>query len=331
MQDRIRWLAVASIALVVGVIAWRLLQGSYRGDIQRICFAQKNSGVDPLSDTHKVEEYAHDHLDTPEGSKWFTELMDKGVGERATDLTDEAKRLGITDCPLAKSYVSIKAQGEYRRDITTFCSDLTSIEQYDDDSRLAQMLDWIHTKAKSPRTQELADKLAQAAAPERPAVVRATTNDAGVYDCQVALVLTRPQSHPRKATAVVTLGDPQINGDLKGPELVTVLLPSEDDLQKCYDAGLARDPNLIGRVVLKFVIAAGGDVSRMDVDSTTTLPDHDVSHCIATTVQGVKFPAKSAAPNTVLLPIELIPNAAAAPLRPSAPPWIAHPRPPTPH
>ncbi len=86
MQNRIRWMVVAAVALVVGVIAWRLLKGSYREDVRRICFAEKNSGVDATKDAHKVEEYAKEHLDTPEGSKWFSELVAKGVSDRASTL-----------------------------------------------------------------------------------------------------------------------------------------------------------------------------------------------------------------------------------------------------
>jgi len=309
MQNRIRLMVAAAVALVVGVVLWTLFKGSYREDIRRICFAEKNSGVDATKDTHKVEQYAKEHLDTPEGAKWFTELTTKGVSDRGAALADEAKRLGITDCPLVKSYVAVKANGDYQHDLYGFCSDLVTIEQYDDDERLKRMVDWIHIKAKSPRTQELAEKLSAAPAAQRAEIVRTTTTDAAVYICEVANLLTRPQSHPVGPKPIVAIGNAQINGDLKEGELDTTLVAAEDDLHKCYDSGLAHAPTLGGRLMLNFVILPDGKVGHMAVEQSSTLPDRDVAKCVSATVKALHFPKKNAPLNAVLLPLDFTPGA----------------------
>jgi hypothetical protein len=310
MQNRIRWMVVAAVALVVGVVAWRLLKGSYREDVRRICFAEKNSGVDAAKDTHKVEQYAKEHLDTPEASKWFTELMAKGVADRASGLSDEAKRLGIDDCPLVRSYLSVKANGDYQHDLYGICSDLVTIEQYDDAERLKRIVDWIHIKAKSPRTQELAEKLSAAPPSQRASILQTTTTDAAVYICELASLLTRPQSHQRQANPIVAIGDPQINGDMKEGELVAALIAAEDDLHKCYDSGLAHDPNLAGRIMLNFVILPAGNVGHLSVEASSTLADRDVVKCVATTVKSLHYPKKDAPLNAVLLPLDFTPGTA---------------------
>jgi hypothetical protein len=313
MQNRIRWMVAAAVALVVGVVLWTLFKGSYREDVRRICFAEKNSGVDATKDTHKVEQYAKEHLDTPEGAKWFTELIAKGVADRASGLSDEAKRLGITDCPLVSAYVAVKASGDYQHDLYGICSDLVTIEQYDDDERLKRMVDWIHLKAKSPRTQELADKLSAAPPSQRAEIVRTTTTDASVYICELASLLTRPQSHPKTANPVVAIGDPQINGDMKEGELVGALIAAEDDLHKCYDSGLAHDPTMAGRLMLNFVILPDGHVGHMSVEASSTLHDRDVAKCVAATVKALHYPKKDSPLNAVLLPLDFTPGAAPPP------------------
>jgi hypothetical protein len=324
MQNRIRWMVVAAVALVVGVVAWRLLKGSYREDVRRICFAEKNSGADATKDTHKVEQYAKEHLDTPEGSKWFTELIAKGVADRASGLADESKRLGIDDCPLVRAYVAVKANGDYQHDLYGVCSELVTIEQYDDAERLKRIVDWIHIKAKSPRTQELADKLSAAPPQQRAEIVRTTATDAAVYICELASLLTRPQSHPKQANPIVSIGDPQINGDMKEGELVGALIAAEDDLHKCYDTGLAHEPTLSGRLMLNFMILPAGNVGHMSVEESSTLHDRDVAKCVAATVKALHFPKKDSPLNAVLLPLDFTPglaptaSASASPPAPSA-------------
>jgi hypothetical protein len=318
MQNRIRWMVAAAVALVVGVIVWTLVKGSYREDIHRICFAEKNSGVDATKDTHKVEQYAKEHLDTPEASKWFNDLLAKGVADRASILGDESKRLGISDCPLVRAYVSVKANGDYQHDLYGLCSDLVSIEQYDDDGRLQHIVDWIHLKAKSPRTQELAEKLSAAPPAQRAGIVQKTTSDAAVYICELASLLTRPQSHPRGANPIVSIGHPEINGDMKEGELVAALIPAEDDLHKCYDSGLAHDPTLAGRMMLNFVILPAGNVSHLSVEPSSTMHDRDVTKCVATTVKMQHYPKKDSPLNAILLPIDFVPGLTTPPSSPSA-------------
>lgn len=61
-----------------------------------------------------------------------------------------------------------------------------------------------------------------------------------------------------------------------------------DQVRACYEAGLARDPSLDGRVVIRFTIDRDGTVGESEVTSTT-LTDPAVGECIAEAALGWRF------------------------------------------
>jgi hypothetical protein len=61
-------------------------------------------------------------------------------------------------------------------------------------------------------------------------------------------------------------------------------------MQKCYEAGLAHDPKLQGRVVVKFIVEKDGTVSSAD-DAGSDLPDKGTIACVAGVFRTMVFPA----------------------------------------
>lgn len=88
--------------------------------------------------------------------------------------------------------------------------------------------------------------------------------------------------------------------------------------QRCYEAGLARDPKLTGRVLVRFVIGADGKVTEAGpagADAARTadvvtpgdapappMPDAKVAACVVDVVRGAAFPAPDGGAVTVVYP-----------------------------
>lgn len=75
----------------------------------------------------------------------------------------------------------------------------------------------------------------------------------------------------------------------------------------CYEAGLARNPKLEGRVMVRFVIERDGIVKNSR-DGGSEIPDPQVSDCIVHEFVGLQFPALERGLVTVVYPILLSPG-----------------------
>jgi hypothetical protein len=75
----------------------------------------------------------------------------------------------------------------------------------------------------------------------------------------------------------------------------------------CYDAGLARDPRLTGRVGIRFVIRPDGHVTNASVVDNT-LPNCAVSACVRNRFKELVFPKPEGGVVTVVYPIMLKPG-----------------------
>ena len=65
-----------------------------------------------------------------------------------------------------------------------------------------------------------------------------------------------------------------------------------NEVRHCYNQGLARDPDLQGKLTVAFTIDAQGRVGRAS-ESSTTLPDRRVNTCVVKAVTRWKFPRPS--------------------------------------
>lgn len=86
-----------------------------------------------------------------------------------------------------------------------------------------------------------------------------------------------------------------------------------DRFRGCYEAGLARDPKLGGRVVLQFSIESSGRVGAAEVvegppSEVPKLSDREVLDCILAACRGIEFPAFASGEMTIVYPIVLSPD-----------------------
>jgi hypothetical protein len=87
-----------------------------------------------------------------------------------------------------------------------------------------------------------------------------------------------------------------------------VLAPLRARYRACYDAGLIRDANLGGKVVLKLDIAPSGALTAVEADTSSTLSDAGVTGCIVEATKPLTFPAAERKTDFTY-PIELTPGA----------------------
>jgi hypothetical protein len=77
--------------------------------------------------------------------------------------------------------------------------------------------------------------------------------------------------------------------------------------QRCYEAGLARNPNLAGRVVVRFVIERDGSVQQAE-NGGGDMPDPEVIKCLVAEYKRLKFPSPEGGIVTVVYPIMFSPG-----------------------
>ena len=85
------------------------------------------------------------------------------------------------------------------------------------------------------------------------------------------------------------LGIAQVQGGLDKDLIRRVVRAHINEIRYCYNQGLARDPNLKGRVAVQFQINSVGKVPTAVV-SDTDVKDGNVSSCIAQSVRRWSFP-----------------------------------------
>jgi hypothetical protein len=186
---------LAGLALVAGVVVWRLAIASYRADVETMCHAEARSGLVLSKDMQALTAWLRGHLTTPEGNELLSRLGDAPMSARAARLRDAAASVGAGACPMTASYESLVNDGDYRADLQRLCSYVTfpDLAAGDDAARLAALEDWIEGQAKNPRTQALAAPLRSAGTPaERARVLREASGEMGIYTCDVAKTLETP-------------------------------------------------------------------------------------------------------------------------------------------
>jgi TonB family protein len=62
-------------------------------------------------------------------------------------------------------------------------------------------------------------------------------------------------------------------------------------LRACYQEGVTRRPDLVGRVVVRFVISTTGMVSSASI-VTSTMGDRAVEGCLLRAIEGIRFPSQ---------------------------------------
>ena len=141
--------------------------------------------------------------------------------------------------------------------------------------------------------------------------------------------------HQVKAPALRE-GSTSVNGRLPAQVIQRIVRQNFGRFRLCYENGLRNNPNLQGRVAVKFVIDRAGSVG-MTGDGGSDLPDQGVVSCVVRAFGNLSFPQPEGGLVTVVYPITFSPgdddgNASSgpasmpAPAPPPPPPAVSQPR-----
>jgi hypothetical protein len=105
----------------------------------------------------------------------------------------------------------------------------------------------------------------------------------------------------------VRAGATSVNGRLPPEVIQRVVRQNQGRFRACYEDGLNRNPNLEGRVSVRFVIGRDGTVSSAE-SSGSDLPDPKVVACIVRVFARTTFPAPEGGIVTVSYPLVFSPG-----------------------
>jgi len=82
---------------------------------------------------------------------------------------------------------------------------------------------------------------------------------------------------------------PTVIGAIDESLVTHVIWTHQNDIKKCYEDGLTRDPKIAGMMEIKFLIGEDGAVMNSEVRSST-LGDEEVEACILDSFFHMEFP-----------------------------------------
>jgi Ca-activated chloride channel family protein len=100
----------------------------------------------------------------------------------------------------------------------------------------------------------------------------------------------------------VRMGATTVSGRLPPEVIQRIVRQNFGRFRMCYEQGLTRNPNLVGRVTAGFVINGEGTVSNVR-NVGSDLPDSGVVSCVLSAFYGLSFPAPESGTVTVTYPI----------------------------
>lgn len=113
-------------------------------------------------------------------------------------------------------------------------------------------------------------------------------------------------SHQTKSPSL-RQGTTQVNGRLPPEVIQRIVRQNFGRFRLCYENGMRQNPNLQGRVSVKFVIDRSGAVSTSQ-DGGSDLPDQAVVSCVVRGFQNLSFPQPEGGIVTVVYPIIFTPG-----------------------
>jgi hypothetical protein len=102
-------------------------------------------------------------------------------------------------------------------------------------------------------------------------------------------------------------GVPLSNGHLPAEVIQRIVRQNDGRYRFCFQQGLKTNPNLEGRVSVKFVISRDGSVA-MASDAGSDIPDAGVRQCVVSSFTTLSFPAPDSGIVTVVYPIVFSPQ-----------------------
>jgi hypothetical protein len=104
----------------------------------------------------------------------------------------------------------------------------------------------------------------------------------------------------------VRIGQSVSSGHLPPEIIQRVVRQSFGRFRACYEGGLRGNPNLQGRVAVRFVIGRDGGVSNV-ANGGSDLADASVVSCVQRAFYGLSFPSPDSGIVTVTYPIVFSP------------------------
>ncbi len=105
----------------------------------------------------------------------------------------------------------------------------------------------------------------------------------------------------------VRMGATTVNGRLPPEVIQRIVRQNYGRFRLCYENGLRNNPNLQGRVSVRFVIGRDGSVSNVG-NAGSDLPDPAVVSCVTRAYYGLSFPQPEGGIVTVVYPIMFSPG-----------------------
>lgn len=112
--------------------------------------------------------------------------------------------------------------------------------------------------------------------------------------------------HRVKSPSMMHVGATSVSGRLPPEVIQRVVRQNFGRFKACYENGLRNNPNLAGRVAVRFVIGHDGDVSNV-ANGGSDLPDSGVVSCVTRAFYGLSFPHPENGIVTVTYPIVFSP------------------------
>jgi tetratricopeptide (TPR) repeat protein len=111
----------------------------------------------------------------------------------------------------------------------------------------------------------------------------------------------------RSSPPTVRMGATTVTGRLPPEVIQRIVRQNFGRFRLCYEAGLKNNPNLQGRVAVRFVIGADGAVSNVG-NAGSDMPDGTVVSCVVRAFYGFAFPQPEGGIVSVVYPIMFSPG-----------------------
>lgn len=111
----------------------------------------------------------------------------------------------------------------------------------------------------------------------------------------------------RRRGPSIRMGATSVSGRLPPEVIQRIVRQNFGRFRLCYENGLRNNPNLQGRVGVRFVIGRDGAVSNVS-NGGSDMPDGGVVSCVIRSFQGLSFPQPEGGIVTVVYPIMMSPG-----------------------
>jgi hypothetical protein len=110
-----------------------------------------------------------------------------------------------------------------------------------------------------------------------------------------------------KGVSKMVMGATSVSGRLPPEVIQRIVRQSFGRFRGCYEAGLAKDPGLKGKVSVRFVIGKDGAVASV-ADAGSDLPAAGVKKCLLAAFSKLSFPAPEGGIVTAVYPLDFSPQ-----------------------